>query len=89
MSPAHHWVHHSINPIHLNKNFGTVFIFWDKLFGTFADVDRDVAGGLIYGVEGCRYGNKNLLLDYFYRPLILTVTELRLWLTKILTRLPS
>lgn len=89
MSPAHHWVHHSMDPIHLNKNFGTVFVFWDKLFGTFADVDRDVASGLVYGVDGCRYDCKNLLIDYFYRPLILTVRELRQWFTKIFSHLAS
>jgi sterol desaturase/sphingolipid hydroxylase (fatty acid hydroxylase superfamily) len=34
-TPSHHRVHHAINPIYLGKNFGFVFIFWDKLFGTF------------------------------------------------------
>lgn len=89
MSPSHHWVHHSKDPTHLNKNFGTVFVFWDKLFGTFADVDHDMAVALVYGVDGCRYESQNLLIDYFVLPLVLTVTELRLWFANLLARVKS
>ena len=35
VTPSHHRVHHASNPIYLDKNMGTVFIIWDKLFGTF------------------------------------------------------
>lgn len=34
--PAHHKVHHASNEEYLDKNYGGVFIIWDKLFGTFA-----------------------------------------------------
>ncbi len=34
-TPSHHRVHHGKNPEYLDKNFAGVFIFWDKLFGTF------------------------------------------------------
>ncbi len=34
-TPSHHRVHHAINPIYRNKNYGFVTIVWDKLFGTF------------------------------------------------------
>jgi sterol desaturase/sphingolipid hydroxylase (fatty acid hydroxylase superfamily) len=34
-TPSHHRVHHAINPIYRDKNFGFVTILWDKLFGTF------------------------------------------------------
>jgi len=34
-TPSHHRVHHAMNPIYAGKNFGFVFIVWDKLFGTF------------------------------------------------------
>ena len=37
VTPSHHRVHHSINPIYLDKNYGQIFIFWDKLFGTFQE----------------------------------------------------
>lgn len=44
--PAHHRVHHSQNEIHLDKNFGGVFIFWDKLFGTYAKPAKNIQFGL-------------------------------------------
>jgi sterol desaturase/sphingolipid hydroxylase (fatty acid hydroxylase superfamily) len=35
VTPSHHRVHHASNPKYLDRNMGTVFIMWDKLFGTF------------------------------------------------------
>ncbi len=35
VTPSHHRVHHAINPEYLDKNYSQIFIFWDKLFGTF------------------------------------------------------
>jgi alkylglycerol monooxygenase len=35
VTPSHHRVHHALNPIYLDKNYSAIFIFWDKLFGTF------------------------------------------------------
>ncbi len=34
VSPAHHQVHHSTNPKHFNKNFGSCIALWDWMFGT-------------------------------------------------------
>jgi len=34
-TPSHHRVHHAANEAYLDKNYGAVFIFWDRLFGTF------------------------------------------------------
>jgi sterol desaturase/sphingolipid hydroxylase (fatty acid hydroxylase superfamily) len=34
LSPAHHQVHHSDNPIHFNKNLGSCLAIWDWAFGT-------------------------------------------------------
>lgn len=35
VTPSHHRVHHGSNVRYLDKNMGMLFIFWDKLFGTF------------------------------------------------------
>jgi alkylglycerol monooxygenase len=35
VTPSHHRVHHASNDIYLDKNYGDIFIFWDKMFGTF------------------------------------------------------
>lgn len=34
ISPAMHQVHHSVDSIHHDKNFGTAFALWDWLYGT-------------------------------------------------------
>jgi sterol desaturase/sphingolipid hydroxylase (fatty acid hydroxylase superfamily) len=34
MSPAHHQIHHSRDPIHFNKNLGSCLALWDWMFGT-------------------------------------------------------
>ena len=34
-TPSNHRVHHGINDEYLDKNFSGVFIFWDRLFGTY------------------------------------------------------
>lgn len=34
VSPAHHQVHHSDNPKHFDKNFGSCLALWDWMFGT-------------------------------------------------------
>lgn len=36
-TPSHHRVHHSCRGEHLDKNYGSLIILWDRLFGTFAD----------------------------------------------------
>lgn len=37
VTPSHHRVHHAINKEYIDKNHGQIFIFWDKLFGTFQE----------------------------------------------------
>lgn len=37
VTPSHHRVHHAINPEYLDKNYGQIFIFWDKFFGSFQE----------------------------------------------------
>lgn len=41
-SPAHHHVHHSKHPDHINKNFAFMFPFWDKIFGTYCMPNSNV-----------------------------------------------
>ena len=37
VTPAHHRVHHAINPEYMDKNLAAIFIVWDKIFGTFQE----------------------------------------------------
>ncbi len=47
-SPAHHHVHHSCHPDHIDKNFAFVFPIWDVIFKTYIvpEDNRDVRFGL-------------------------------------------
>lgn len=48
-SPAHHHVHHSRHPDHLDKNFAFMFPIWDVLFGTYVmpEDNKDVEFGIV------------------------------------------
>lgn len=37
VTPSHHRVHHAINKEYIDKNYGQIFIFWDRWFGTFQE----------------------------------------------------
>lgn len=37
VTPSHHRVHHAINKEYMDKNYGQIFIFWDKWFGSFQE----------------------------------------------------
>ncbi|MEY4590618.1 MAG: hypothetical protein RL497_2694 [Pseudomonadota bacterium] len=47
-TPSHHRVHHGSNPCYINKNFGGLFIIWDRLLGTYAEEVEPVVYGLSY-----------------------------------------
>jgi alkylglycerol monooxygenase len=48
VTPSHHRVHHAINKEYMDKNYGQIFIIWDKLFGTYHEELADVPA--VYGI---------------------------------------
>ncbi|MFZ1750968.1 MAG: sterol desaturase family protein [Saprospiraceae bacterium] len=48
VTPSHHRVHHAINSEYMDKNYGQIFIIWDKLFGTFQEEIAEIPP--VYGV---------------------------------------
>jgi sterol desaturase/sphingolipid hydroxylase (fatty acid hydroxylase superfamily) len=55
-SPAHHQLHHSLDPVHHDKNFGFALSLWDWAFGTLVIPSRarePIAIGV--GAEAPRY----------------------------------
>jgi alkylglycerol monooxygenase len=48
ITPSHHRVHHASNEKYLNKNYGDLFVFWDKLFGTFQVEEEEPRYGLTH-----------------------------------------
>jgi sterol desaturase/sphingolipid hydroxylase (fatty acid hydroxylase superfamily) len=41
VTPQSHRIHHSIEPEHQDKNFGSLFSIWDFMFGTQVTAWRD------------------------------------------------
>jgi hypothetical protein len=36
-SPSNHRVHHAVNDRYLDRNYGGIFMIWDRMFGTFVE----------------------------------------------------
>jgi sterol desaturase/sphingolipid hydroxylase (fatty acid hydroxylase superfamily) len=51
VTPSAHRVHHGVNVEYLNKNFGNLFIVWDRIFGTYAEEKEEVIFGLTNNVK--------------------------------------
>lgn len=65
-------VHHSSDQADYDKNFGGVFIFWDKIFGTFQEYHGSVEIGAVdenYPIDKKSFLQK-LLLVFHPLPLI-------------------
>ena len=45
-TPSHHRVHHGRDEQYLDKNYGGIFIIWDRLFGTFQEEQETPSFGL-------------------------------------------
>ncbi|WP_101757740.1 sterol desaturase family protein [Oceanicoccus sp. KOV_DT_Chl] len=43
ITPSNHRVHHARNAEYIDKNYGGVFIVWDRLFGTYTPERKDIA----------------------------------------------
>ena len=65
VSPSAHRIHHSREERHYNKNFGGVFIFWDRLFGTYHPTEKIEN----LGIPNNQYNKKGILFD-IWLPLI-------------------
>ncbi len=46
-TPSHHRVHHGIDPEYIDKNYGGVFIVWDRLFKTFVEERAEPSYGTV------------------------------------------
>ena len=48
VSPSNHRVHHARNPCYLDRNYGGVFIVWDRFFGSYQR--EQAAEPCVYGI---------------------------------------
>lgn len=49
VSPSNHRVHHGVNEIYLDKNYGGMLVIWDRMFGTF--IEEQDAQPVVYGTR--------------------------------------
>ncbi len=42
ISPSNHRIHHAKNPEYIDKNYGGVFILWDRFFGTYCEEKDEI-----------------------------------------------
>jgi hypothetical protein len=65
VTPSNHRVHHAQNEIYLDRNYGGIFILWDRLFGTFQDeLDSEPP---VFGIRGAlRSWNPFKALTHIY-----------------------
>lgn len=50
-TPSHHRVHHARNDKYLDKNYGSTFIIWDRIFGTFQAEEEQADYGITNPVK--------------------------------------
>src|SRR5690606_32075620 len=61
ITPSLHGVHHASNEKYLDKNYGDVFVFWDKMFGTFQQEEEQPKYGLTHPI-----GSYSFLWQHFH-----------------------
>lgn len=66
ISPVDHRIHHSKSKDHFDKNFGTFFIWWDKIFGTYIYTSKKID----LGIENSNYNKKG-----FWKEMIIGTNE--------------
>ena len=49
-APSNHRVHHAVNDKYLDKNYGGIFLVWDRMFGSY--IAEDDAVPCVYGTRG-------------------------------------
>jgi sterol desaturase/sphingolipid hydroxylase (fatty acid hydroxylase superfamily) len=76
LSPAHHQIHHSDNPIHFDKNFGSCLSIWDWVFGTLHMPER-TRERLNFGVT-TRERNHHTAIGSLIMPFVQAASRLRM-----------
>jgi len=50
-TPSHHRVHHATNEKYIDRNYGSTFIIWDRMFGTFQPEEEQAIYGITKNVD--------------------------------------
>ena len=82
VTPSNHRVHHARNAEYIDKNYGGVFIVWDRLFGSFKD--QRAGAPCIYGiVSGLKSFNPLWANFHFWVDTFHLAWRTRRWVDKI------
>ena len=82
VSPSNHRAHHAQNALYMDRNYGGVFIFWDRLFGTFQE--EDDAEPVIFGVTTPLSSWNPLWANWqFYAQLLADARRTERWWDKV------
>jgi alkylglycerol monooxygenase len=81
-SPSNHRVHHAVNDVYVDRNYGGILILWDRLFGTF---QPELAGvRCIYGTrDPLRSWNPLWANLHTYAALVRDSVHARAWADKL------
>ena len=83
MSPSLHWIHHSDNPKHYNKNLGEFLTIWDKIFKTYLD-ESHIDEIKSFGVKNTQYNKYHPLYSMSILPIVKITKRLKtLFLVKV------
>lgn len=64
ITPSQHRVHHGRNDEYIDKNYGSTFVIWDKMFGTYQEETVPVE----YGIKGDYVDNNPYhAIGYYYQ----------------------
>ncbi len=82
VTPSNHRVHHAQNERYIDKNYGGIFVLWDRIFGTFSEESDDEP--VIFGVRK-PLANWNPFWANFqvYNYLLFDARKARRWQDKI------
>ena len=78
VTPSNHRVHHAQNDQYVDRNYGGVFILWDRLFGTYQPELPDEP--CIYGIRGpLKSWNPWHALTHIYRNMLEDMGRVASW----------
>jgi len=78
VTPSNHRVHHAQNDQYVDRNYGGVFILWDRLFGTYQPELPDEP--CIYGIRGpLKSWNPWHALTHIYRDMLEDMGRVASW----------
>lgn len=79
VTPTNHRVHHGKNEAFIDKNYGSMFIFWDRIFGTYVEPSERP----VYGVtQPIKSNNPAYLVFHEYIDIFNDVRHAKGWQNK-------